>query len=1108
MKRMLLFSMIFILCLSNMLMAQKTVTGTVKSKEEKEPIFGATVLVKGTEIATSTDFSGAFSIQVPAGYSVLEVRSLGMAVKEVDISASDNVVVELEPDLLKINQIVITALGIPREEKSLGYSSQQIAGDRVAESGEINVIQGLAAKSAGVQVISSAGVPGASSKILIRGNHTFTGENQPLIIVDGVPIDNSTSSTVAGDYPFSPNLTGVNNSNRAIDLNPEDIESYQILKGPAAAALYGVRAANGAIVITTKRGKTTDQRGYKVTYSYNVGFSQVNKLPEFQHTYGQGIGGGGLSTDADGNPIDEGIFDEADPGADLVWGTPDDGSIGTSRTWGPKITNIPVLLPGGDTVRDNSGNIVYRKPVDNVERFFQTGVVHDHNLSVSGGGENATFRLSFNRTYETGIVPNTSYARNSFRVTTDAVISPKFDMGATANYINSGGTKAQNGSNLSGVALGLFRTPDSFDLLGGGGTSEGLLGEGKEKGYTKENNITQHQYFMAYDNSYWTVYENPFTDNINRIIGSGYITYKPAKWLHITGKGGLDYYTDQRKQIYSYSSNEPPEPVGQIEENTITVKDVYADLLASLQHEFGKDFDGSLTFGVNVTDQQSKDVYSRGRNFSIPFGYYNLSNTINLYTDENHAHVRSSAFFIDLNVGFRNMLYLQVTSRTEWSSTFGSNKNNFTFPSANIAFVFSELLPQNNILPFGKLRYGFAQAGLSPPAYSSVTTYTTPIFTDGFTDGLTFPYLDQNGIGHSSLNILGNPDLKPERTNGHEVGLDLRFWKGRIHVDYTFYHQKTKDIILQQPISTSSGFRYVFNNAGEMVNKGHELVLDADVVRKKGFIWNVNMNFTRNKNEVTKLAEGVDQIDLEPTFSSIGSYAIVGQPYGTFYGTTWYRDANGNLIIDPTTGLPIENAVSTAVGNPYPDYQIGLGTTLSYKGVSLRMLFDIMQGNEGWAGTVARLHLLGRSAASEDRGRFYVIEGVLQEVDGGGNPVYDADGNPVASSTPNNIEISAFEYFTFFKGDAGALEEQIADASWVRMRELGLSYHYELPQKIKFFRAFDISFTARNVFLITDYPGVDPETSLLGAGSNVNGYDYFNMPNTRSYHLGVKLYLN
>ncbi|HXH19075.1 MAG TPA: SusC/RagA family TonB-linked outer membrane protein [Chitinophagales bacterium] len=1100
MKRTLFLLSVFILT-AFQLVAQRTVTGTVKSSEDDEPLIGASVQAKGTDIATVTDAEGKFTITVPAGITTLVIKSLGMLTKEVEVTA-DVIDVALDPDLLRIDQVLVTALGISREEKSLGYSAQEIAGQNLVNSGEVNVIQSLAAKSAGVQVISSSGTPGASSKILIRGNHTFTGENQPLIIVDGIPIDNSTDNTVAGDYPFNANLTGVNNSNRAIDINPDDIESVTVLKGPAAAALYGVRAGNGAIVITTKRGKAVEGKGIKATYSYNIDFSQVNKLPDFQHIYGQGVGGGTFDVDSDGTYIfyDEGLFDEADPGPDFVWGTADDVSTGTSRTWGPLIENIPVLLPGGDTLFDGAGNVVYRKPVDNVDRFFQTGITHRHNLELYGGGENATFRLSLNRTDEEGIVPNTSYARNSVTITTDARVSDKISMGAKANYINSGGAKAQNGSNLSGVALGLFRTPDSFDLLGGGGTSEGLLGEEEQDGYTKPNNTTQHQYFIAYDNSYWTAYENPFTDNINRIIGSGYITYKPAEWVDITGKGGVDYYADQRKQIYSYSSNEPPEPVGQIEENTITSREIYADLLGIFHHDFNDDFSGSLTIGGNLSDRTSKDAYSRGRNFSIPYGFYNLSNTTDLYTDEEHAHVRNSALFFDVNADYKDMVYVQLTSRTEWSSTFGENKNHFTFPNINGAFVFTEVIPENDVLSFGKVRYGFAQAGISPPAYSAKTTYISPIFTDGFTDGLSFPYLGQNGIGNSSLNILGNPDLKPERTTGHEVGADLRFWKGRLNIDYTYYNQTTKDIILSQPISTSSGYRFTYNNAGEMVNKGHELVVSSDIVRVKGFVWNVNLNFAKNKNEVTKLAESVEQIDLETAFASIGAYAIVGQPYGSFYGTSWYRHTDGQLIIG-SDGLPIENAVSTFVGNPYPDYQMGIGTSLSYKGVTLRALFDITQGNEGWAGTNARLNLLGRSEASADRGRTYLIEGVAMTS-------VDSLGNPVSDGTANTVEISAFDYFTFYEGDASALEQQIKDASWVRLRELGLSYHYDLPKKVKFLRGFDLSFTARNVFLITDYPGVDPETSLTGAGSNVGGFDWFNMPNTRSYNFGLKVYLN
>jgi len=1093
MKKKLLFLSVFILTAFQVLMAQRTVTGTVKSSEDDEPLVGAAVQVKGTDIATITDAEGKFTITVPAESNTLVIKSLGMLEKELEITA-DVIDVALEPDLLKIDQVVVTALGIPREERSLGFSEQQIGGEDIVNSGEVNVIQGIAAKSAGVQVISSAGTPGASSKILIRGNRSFTGENQPLIVVDDIPIDNSTSSTVAGDYPFNANLTGVNNSNRAIDINPEDIETVTVLKGPAAATLYGVRAANGAILITTKRGKVVENGGIKATYSYNIDFATVNKLPEFQHTYGQGVGGGTFELDTTTDQLvfyDEGEFDEADAGPDNVWLTADDVSRGVSRSWGPLIKKIPVK---GDSTR-------FREPIDNVDRFFQTGITHTHNVTLYGGTAGGTFRLSFNRTDQEGIVPNTEYNRTSVRFTTDAQLSRKMDIGGTINYVNSGGKKAQNGSNLSGVMLGLTRTPDSFDLLGGGGNSELLLGGGEQNGYTLPNNTSMHTYFFIYDNPYWSAYENPFTDDINRVAGNAYWKYRVIDWLDINAKAGIDYYADQRKQIYSYGSWEPANsPLGQIEENTITSLEAYGDLLLNFHHEFSDDFRGGITIGGNAHESYGKDAYSRGRDFSIPYGFYNLSNTTNLYTDEAHSRERSSALFFDLNFDYKRTLYIQATSRTEWASTFGETKNHFTFPSANVAFVFSELLPENKVLSFGKVRYAFAGAGYAPGKYTDKTVFIQPIFTDGFTDGLSFPYQGQNGIGNSQLNAIGNPDLKPERTNGHEVGADLRFWKGRLHLDYTYYYQKTIDILLTQPIATSSGYRFRYNNAGEMVNKGHELVADADVVRVKGFVWNISGNFTKNTNEVTALAEGVDQIDIEPAFASIGAFAIVGKPYGSFFGTSWYRDPNGNLIIG-ADGLPIENPASTFVGNPYPDYTLGIGTQLSYKGITLRALFDITQGNEVWAGTVARLNLLGRTAASEDRGRAYLIEGVVQTG-------VDTTGAPISDGTPNTTEVSAFDYFNFFEGDAAALEQQIKDGSWVRMRELGLSYHYDAPQKVKFFRGFDVSFTARNVFLITDYPGVDPETSLTGAGSNVSGFDYFNMPNTRSYNFGVKFYLN
>ncbi len=1039
----------------------RTITGKVTSSQDNETIPGVSVVVPGTTIGTSTDIDGNFKLDVPANATVLRFSAIGMKNKDVAIGASNVVDVVMDPDVMKLDEVVVTALGISKETKSLGYATQQVGGDVLKTSGEVNVIESMSGKFSGVQVVGSGGTPGASSKVLIRGNSTFTGDNQPLLVVDGVPVDNSTDNTVAGDYPFNARLSGVNNSNRGIDINPADIESVNILKGPSAAALYGVRAGAGAIIITTKRGnKLTAGKPITVTLSSNMEFSKVSQLPKLQSIYAQGTGGGSLIVN--GVPSSTPNYVTADPGPDQIHGTDDDVSFGTSSVWGPTISSL------------SSQGV---KAYDHYDQYFQTGHAYNNDIAVSGGSEKASMRLSYGNTIQTGVIPNTEFKRNSLRLTTDAKLHEQVSMAASASYIRSTGIKAQNGSNLSGVMLSLTRAPASFDLKGSG-----------PDGY-KYSNGAQRQYFFVYDNPYWSAYENPFTDDVNRFMGNIAVTYTPLKFLTATYRIGTDYYTDHRKQVFAIGSWDPPQPTGEIWENDKKFRELNGDFLITLKHKFGSEFNGSITLGNNFNERVSQDLFARGRDLGVP-NFYSLSNAANLYASQTNATWRSAALFFDANIDYKSMVFLGITGRNEWSSTFGPNKTNFFYPSVSASFVFSDLIGDNKILSFGKLRVSSSKVGINPLIYSSRTYYVSAFFTDGFTDGISFPFLGQNGFGYSSTNILGNPDLQTEVLTGNEVGLDLRFLNGRVNLDATYYIQKSSEILVDRPIAASSGFHFYRANAGEMENKGIELVLSGDPVKLKDFNWNIMINFTKNTNEVTKLAEGVDEIDLEVAFSSISAFAIVGEPYGVLYGSKWLRAPDGQLIIG-SNGLPQLDPLRGKIGDPYPDWQAGIRNTFSYKGINLTALIDIREGGDIWNGTLARLHRLGKTEESANREQNYVIPGVVQNTDG--------------TFSPNTTEVSAFNYFNRYVGDNGAATEQaVYDGSWVRLREVTLSYNIKLKNKLSFIRNLEISATGRNLWLDTDYPGVDPETSLTGAGSNINGFDYFNNPGTKSYHFGIK----
>lgn len=1019
--KLLLLSAFVCLGLSNAL-AQTKVAGLVTSSEDGQPIPGVTIIVKGISgVGTTTNIDGKYSISVPASGKTLVFSYIGFVTQEIPLQGKMSLNVVLIPDSKKLDEVVVTALGITRAKKALGYSVQNVKSEELSRTAENNVLNTLSSKIAGLQVISSGGSPGSSSKILIRGNSSFTGENQPLIVVDGVPIDNSTTGTVAGDYPYNANLQGVNNSNRALDINPDDIENVTVLKGPSAAALYGARAANGAIVYTTKKGKSGAPR---ITYGFNAEFNEVNKLPDEQKVYAQGQLDNGVPVYKPGQVVD---------------------------SWGPSYKTL-------------SNVNIY----NNTDEFFKTSAGYTHNLSLTGGAGTNTYRASVSRLDQNGIIPNTDFRRTSFRINAESNILDNLTMSGSFSYTNSGGTKAQNGSNLSGVMLPLMRAPLNFDLAN-----------------FKNADGSSNNYVPFYDNPYWSVYNNPFKDQVDRVLASGVLVFKPYSWISGTYKAGADVYTDRRKQIFAIGSNNIDDLGGQIEEHTVRFQQYYQDALISLNKTWIEKLTTSLNIGGNLTHTYTQALYGRGKQLTIPY-FYNLASAKDRYSSENNSTIRSSALFFDGSIGWDTYLFVNFTGRNEWSSTFAQKNNNFFYPSVSASFVFSELVKENPYLNYGKLRLAFAQGGNSPSVYSTNTYYIVPSFADGMTDGNAFPFLGQNG--YTLSRTLGNKDLKPEKSTEIEVGLDLKFFNNRIGFELTWYNKESKDILVSRPIAGSSGFQAIMSNSGKMRNRGVELVGNLVPIKLRKFEWRVDLNFTKNTNEVLELAPNVKEVSVEDAFTSIGSYAIKGEPYGVLYATKWERNDKGELIIK-SNGLPKVSSVRGKIGNPFPDWTAGIRNTFTYKGISVSALIDIREGGMGWCGTIARMHRLGRTAESADRERTYIIKGVTE------------------TGQPNTTPITAFNYFSHYLGDGSqsATENSVYNTSWIRLRELSLNYRIsKLPKRFAWVKFVEFNFVGRNLWLNTDYPGVDPETSLTGAGSNLTGFDYFNNPGTKTYSFGVK----
>ncbi|MEO6833703.1 MAG: SusC/RagA family TonB-linked outer membrane protein [Chitinophagaceae bacterium] len=997
--------------------------------DDDQGIINAGVSVKGTTLGTVTDFDGNYKINVPDDARTLVIQATGYAKQEVTAAAGSRVV-KMVREATSLRETVVTALGITREKRSLGYTQTTVSSADIERSGDQNTIEALAGKSAGILVTGSGGTPGASSQIILRGNGNMNGVvSQPLFVVDGIPIDNGTSQPVAGDYPYDQNLTGVNESNRGIDLNPNDIESVSILRGPAAAALYGINGGNGAIIITTKKGRFG--KGAKklgVDFSSTLEYDKVSNLPAVQNVFVQGTGG--------------------------------KYSTSTNQSFGPRAdtSNIPIY--------------------DKYKNFFNTGVAYTNNLGLSWGTENSTFRIGLGNTKNTGVVPNSQLNRTTVNFRAESKLADYLSVGGDFNYTNTAGKRVQNGSNLGGIMLTLLRAPINYNVL----DYQDALGN-------------ETQYFSAYDNPLFSANRNPYTDVTNRVFGNIHAALTLAKGLTLTNRLGVDQISTNAKQIFDISSvaDDNNDGAGQINLYNSSSMSIYNDLILNYDHKLSKDVDLSGLLGFNYTYDGSQSTFSRGRNIQIP-GIYQLSNTNDLYASSLEGYSRGQGAFGQVTLGYKSQLYLTATGRNDWTSSYGRNGQSFFYPNADLAWIFTDVLPKNSILNYGKIRAAYADAGTGPVGYLNHITFTQPFITDGYTNGVGFPYLGNQGFGPS--NTLTDVNIKPQHVQSKEIGLELRMFHNRVTFEATGYYQLTLDNIIPLPIAPSTGFSAYYTNGGTSQNKGIELALSIDVLKSKDFKWSVYGNFTMDRSKVLSINPQVSNIPIGNGFSDIGSYSIVGQPVGVFYGTAWERDSTSGKILVDANGKAKVSAESKVIGNPNPDWTMGIGSNFSYKGLSFSFLWDIRHGGDVWNGTWARLNRLGVGAETVNRDQTYTIDGIY------------APGTPKAGQI-NSTPVTGNYYYTTFQGDGGnfAVENSLQDGGWVRLRSVNLSYRFTFNKTTthNFFDYLEVGFTGKNLLLFTDYKGVDPETSLTGATSAFRGYDYFNNPGVKSYLINVKL---
>jgi TonB-linked SusC/RagA family outer membrane protein len=1102
--------------------AQRTVTGTV-SDQKGEPMVGASVLVKGTTTGVVSDIDGKYSLNLPAGATTLVFSFAGYVTQEVTTSASNVLDVTLSESTLQ--EVVVTAIGIQREKKALGYSATDVKSDDIAQKSEGDPIRALTSKVAGVNIVGGGGAPGQSTKINIRGSSSLTGNTQPLFVVDGIPFDNSVNASTNSN-------SGTQFSNRAFDIDPNNIESMTILKGAAAAALYGSRATNGVIVITTKSGKK-NRKGLEVSYNSSASTEQISNLPEYQNVYMQGsnqnysnsfIGNWGSPFPSEVDRINttnyggEARYTKA-PTVGYADGT-SSHPIVSSAYGGPRFPSVfPELL-------DASGKAlpIDLKPYDFLNAFFQKGLLTENALTFNAAGATSGLSATISRMDNRGILP--MYDQKALGGSTDVANDwggKNWTQARTArtNMSFGGNAKLANGLTLVGSVSFVNTTQTTPPVAPSYFTDYGSAGDAtifsrlfylprnyNLIGYPFENPVSRDNvFYRALDNPLWLAKYSNYQSDVNRAYGNLTLSYDVTPWLNLLVKGGVNTYSDQRKNVIK--SGGAGDPNGRIWTDNISNTEIDMNYIATFNKQVTTDINVRLLAGLN-TNQRSYDEQFTDADGIITPTLLTVGATTTQQVYPNKRLQRLYAGYADLQLAYKNYLYLGLVARNDFTSTLlrpdGTGKNSYFYPGVNVSFAFTDALKiDNKILSFGKIRAAYTQVGNEARPYKtgSVFSLNTPFVTSTGTRVNRSFY----GAYKGGKLELGNADLVNELTTEIEFGTDLRFFNNRIGIDMTWFKRNSTNQITAIDIPSSSGFQSRIVNAGEIQNKGIELGVDITPIKTAGgFTWNAFINFTRIRSEIVDLGEGVKELPITVPGTSFGSIYRVGKPYGQIYGSKLARADDGSMLIEQGSGLTVFAPKSDIIGDPNPDFTLGWRNTLSFKGLSVGWLFDWRQGGDVFSITAASLQLRGQLKFQEDREALRIIPGYYADSDDPTKALL-VDGKPVKNTTP----ITAFEsHFSNGFGAYGADETNVYDGTTFRLREVSLAY--ELPKSIMKktpFGSARLSVTGRNLWFkspnILKNLNLDPEVLAETSESNVQGFEFGATPTTRRF--GVNLYL-
>ncbi|MCX6188096.1 MAG: SusC/RagA family TonB-linked outer membrane protein [Bacteroidetes bacterium] len=1051
--------LLILLLLSATAFSQRAISGTVTDAKTGEKLIGVIVGIKGTTIGTNTDASGNYTLTTTATSKTLVFSLLGMRTKEVDLGAENVINVALDEDLKDLDEVVVTANAIKREKRSLGYATTQVTAKELTTTTDRSALNLLSGKVAGLTIVNNSGSPGSSTRVTLRSPVNITGDNQALIVIDGIPINNSSSQN-------SDNLNyQVDAGNRVNDINPDDIESINVLEGPQAAALYGSRASNGVIVITTKKGVSRANGGSgKNTIRYSAGYTweDILKLPDYQNEFGQG---GEMAPDSREN-----------------------------FSWGPKFVkdtsgNYP-LTPWGQAITDANGVSTQRvKPYaplpNNVKDFFDLGHTLTNNIGISGGTANTGYNLSFSNLKNNGVIPGTDYKRNTFTVTSSSEFANNFYSDMTLMY-------AQSQSNLSTQGQGysvydqVLQTPRDIPLK----ELEDLT--------NKFNSLDN--YYGAYTlNPYQVLTSSGTSSKIDNFIAAFTVGYKATSWMDIKLRLGTNFVLDSRKfhepvtSVLSgqNSGNTDANNKGLYSEALTNNTEINSDLIIGMHKDINKDFKimGDIGHNVNQRSAQFSSVSTAG-GLVIP-EFYSTSNS----KDTKDASTSSSmrrlyAIWADATVSYKNYAFLTVTGRNDHSSTLSSESRSFFYPSVNLSCVFTDALKiDKKILNYGKVRVAFAKVGKDPLPYRLATTYSAYSVGDGYKDSrVDFPV--NSVAGFTRGNRIGNPTLTPEFTTSTEIGTELSFLKNRIFADFSYSTGKTTNLILDAAIAPSSGYTAYTTNAGELKFNGYGMKLRGTPVQTKDITWNITVLYSKYKTTVTSLNEGATQVSFGG-LSSASVVAAVGQPFGSFYviGT---KTENGKVVVDSSTGLPVVNTEPSLMGSYQPDWTGSMINTVTYKGFTLNVNFEHRQGGMFYSRTKDIMEFVGTSVNTLDHNREdYVIP----------NTVYLSGDGTYHNNTTQMVHPQ--DLWT----DQKNFGTSMLDATFTKLRELSISY--QIPAKWLSKTPLgnaSVGFSGRNLWMKThkDNTFVDPETSSFGTG-NDQGFEFGTLPSLRSYGFNLNV---